>query len=148
MRVAQLAKAAAVSSETVRHYTDLGLLRPTRDPHNGYQQYSSTDLQRLRFVARARRMGFSLKDSQHILASADKGNAPCSEVRDLLSERLSALQAHIEECQRLAQVMQQAFAQWADKGECAPDGQAICRLIEEFEADAGERRPATPCPAH
>lgn len=48
MRVAQLAKAAAVSPETVRHYTDLGLLRPTRNPDNGYQQYSNADLQRLR----------------------------------------------------------------------------------------------------
>ena len=35
MRVAQLAKAAAVSGDTVRHYTDLGLLKPRRDPHNG-----------------------------------------------------------------------------------------------------------------
>ena len=147
MRVAQLAKAAAVSSETVRHYTDLGLLRPTRNPDNGYQAYSSADLQRLRFIARARRLGFSLKDTQQILASADNGQAPCSEVRDLLSERLAALQAHIEECQRLALVMQNAFDDWADKGECAPDGQAICRLIEDFEPDIG-RRPATPCPAH
>lgn len=48
MRVAKLAKAAAVSPETVRHYTDLGLLRPTRNPDNGYQQYSNADLQRLR----------------------------------------------------------------------------------------------------
>lgn len=147
MRVAQLAKAAAVSSETVRHYTDLGLLRPTRNPDNGYQEYSSADLQRLRFIARARRLGFSLKDSQQILASADHGHAPCAEVRDLLSERLTALQAHIEECQRLALVMQNAFDDWADKGECAPDGQAICRLIEDFEPDI-ERRSATPCPAH
>lgn len=148
MRVAQLAKAAAVSSETVRHYTDLGLLRPTRDPHNGYQHYAAQDLQRLRFIARARRLGFSLKDSQQILASADNGHAPCGEVRDLLSERLSALHAHIEECQRLARVMQHAFDDWADKGECVPDGQAICRLIEDFDADTSERRPATPCPAH
>ncbi|MFZ3154352.1 MerR family transcriptional regulator [Pseudomonas sp.] len=147
MRVAQLAKAAAVSSETVRHYTDLGLLRPTRNPDNGYQEYSSTDLQRLRFIARARRLGFSLKDSQQILASADNGDAPCAEVRDLLSERLVSLQAHIEECQRLALVMQNAFADWADKGECAPDGQAICHLIEDFEPDI-ERRPTMPCPAH
>jgi hypothetical protein len=43
MHVAQLAKAAAVSSETVRHCTDLGLLRPTGNPDNGYQQYSSTE---------------------------------------------------------------------------------------------------------
>jgi DNA-binding transcriptional MerR regulator len=147
MRVAQLAKAAAVSSETVRHYTDLGLLRPTRNPDNGYQQYSSADLQRLRFIARARRLGFSLKDSQQILASADNGQAPCTDVRDLLSERLAALHDHIKECQRLALVMQTAFDNWADKGDCAPDGQAICRLIEDFEPDI-ERRPATPCPAH
>lgn len=147
MRVAQLAKAAGVSAETVRHYTDLGLLQPTRDPQNGYQQFAQIDLQRLRFIARARRLGFSLKDVQAILARAESGAAPCGEVRDLLRERLTALQAHIAECQRLALVMHDALDDWADKPECAPDGQAICRLIEDFEL-AGESRPATPCPAH
>jgi DNA-binding transcriptional MerR regulator len=147
MRVTQLAKAAGVSAETVRHYTDLGLLQPTRDPQNGYQQFAQVDLQRLRFIARARRLGFSLKDVQAILARAESGAAPCGEVRDLLRERLAALQAHIAECQRLALVMHNALGDWADKPECAPDGQAICRLIEDFELP-GENRPATPCPAH
>jgi DNA-binding transcriptional MerR regulator len=147
MRVAQLAKAAAVSAETVRHYTDLGLLRPSRDPHNGYQHYVNDDLQRLRFIAQARRLGFSLKDVQNILARADSGTAPCGEVRDLLGERLLTLQVHIEECQRLAQVMRNALDDWADKPECAPDGQAICRLLEDFDLPS-ENRPATPCPAH
>ena len=147
MRVTQLAKAAGVSSETVRHYTDLGLLRPERNPDNGYQAYSSADLQRLRFIARARRLGFSLKDVQAILARAESGSAPCGEVRDLLGNRLEALQAHIEECQRLALVMRNALDDWAERPECAPDGQAICRLIEDFELPE-ESRPATPCPAH
>ncbi|WP_339462874.1 MerR family transcriptional regulator [Pseudomonas sp. EA_105y_Pfl2_R69] len=147
MRVAQLAKAAGVSAETVRHYTDLGLLQPARDPHNGYQQFASGDLQRLRFIARARRLGFSLKDVQAILARAESGSAPCGEVRDLLGNRLAALQAHIDECQRLALVMHNALDDWAERPECAPDGQAICRLIEDFELPE-ESRPATPCPAH
>nr|WP_298112865.1 MerR family transcriptional regulator [uncultured Pseudomonas sp.] len=147
MRVAQLAKAAEVSAETVRHYSELGLLQPSRDPHNGYQLFSQNDLQRLRFIARARRLGFSLKDVQAILARADSGAAPCAEVRDLMRERLAALQAHIDECQRLALVMHDALEDWAGKAECAPDGQAICRLIEDFELP-GASRPATPCPAH
>ncbi len=147
MRVSQLAKAAAVSAETVRHYTDLGLLQPSRDPHNGYQQYSSSDLQRLRFIAQARRLGFSLKDIGLILARAAGGNAPCDEVRELLGERLASLQAHIEECQRLAGVMRRALQEWAGQPQCAPDGLAICRLIEDFDTRENSR-PATPCPAH
>lgn len=147
MRVSQLAKAAGVSAETVRHYTDLGLLRPSRDPHNGYQHYPARDLQRLHFIARARRLGFSLRDCQRILASADQGQAPCTDVRELMQGRLSELKAHIEECTRLAAVMEKALDSWVDKGQCAPDGQAICRLIEDFEAEV-ERRPASPCPAH
>ena len=99
------------------------------------------------FIARARRLGFSLKDCQRILASADQGQAPCADVRELMTGRLSELKAHIEECTRLAAVMEKALDSWADKGECAPDGQAICRLIEDFELP-GENRPATPCPAH
>ena len=49
MRVTDLARRADTTAETVRHYTDLGLLTPRRDPHNGYRQYNGVDLSRLRF---------------------------------------------------------------------------------------------------
>ena len=44
MNVSELARRGATTSETVRHYTDVGLLRPSRNPDNGYRQYGRDDL--------------------------------------------------------------------------------------------------------
>ncbi len=64
MRVSDLARKAGTTTETVRHYTDIGLLQPERDPNNGYRRYENTDLRLLRFALKARSLGFTLSDRQ------------------------------------------------------------------------------------
>ncbi len=82
MKVSELARRAGVTAETVRHYTREGLLAPERDPDNGYQRYDGTDLERLRFIQRARTLGFSVAEIRQILEHADHGDSPCPLVRD------------------------------------------------------------------
>ena len=60
MKVKEIATAAGVNPDTVRFYTREGLLQPTRNPDNNYQQYDAEDLRRLRFARKARQLGFSL----------------------------------------------------------------------------------------
>ena len=62
MKVKEIATAAGVNPDTVRFYTREGLLRPTRNPDNNYQQYDAEDLRRLRFARKARQLGFSLPE--------------------------------------------------------------------------------------
>ncbi len=76
MKVSELARQAEVTAETVRHYTREGLLHPMRDPDNGYQLYDHADLERLRFIQRARTLGFSVAEISDILAHADQGDSP------------------------------------------------------------------------
>ena len=72
MKVLELAKQLGVTAETVRFYTRIGVLRPTKDSANGYRIYSDKDLRRLRFVLNARQLGFSVDDIKDILAHADR----------------------------------------------------------------------------
>ncbi|WP_251976967.1 MerR family transcriptional regulator [Salinicola avicenniae] len=130
MKVSELAKAAGVTAETVRHYTRQGLLTPQRDPDNGYQLFGARDLERLRFIQRARTLGFSLKEIADILAQADQGDSPCPLVRDLLAARLPQIHARIRELQALADRMEHAMRDWAQLPDGTPDGHSICRLIE------------------
>ncbi|WP_148253237.1 MerR family transcriptional regulator [Aidingimonas lacisalsi] len=132
MKVSDLARATGVTAETVRHYTREGLLSPRRDPGNGYQLYDQDDLQRLRFIQRARTLGFSVKEVADILAHADHGDSPCPMVRDLLASRLPQIRAQIAELQALAARMEQALASWSDMPDGIPDGHSLCRLIESF----------------
>jgi len=137
MKVTELARAAGVTSETVRHYTRQALLRPQRDPDNGYQLFDQRDLERLRFIQRARTLGFSLKEIADILAQADQDDSPCPLVRDLLAARLPQIHARIRELQTLADRMERAMNDWSRLPDGTPDGHSICRLIEQTpEPDA------------
>jgi len=132
MKVSDLARAADVTGETVRHYTREALLHPQRDPGNGYQLYDADDLNRLRFIQRARTLGFSLREVREILEHADHGDSPCPMVRDLLAERLPEIQSRIRELQALATRMEHALATWRDMPDGTPDGHSLCRLIESL----------------
>ncbi|WP_010630203.1 MerR family transcriptional regulator [Halomonas sp. KM-1] len=132
MKVSELARRAEVTAETVRHYTREGLLHPQRDPDNGYQLFDQADLERLRFIQRARTLGFSVAEIGDILAHADQGDSPCPMVRDLLASRLPQIRARIRELEALAARMEQALDAWAEMPDGTPDGHSLCRLIESF----------------
>lgn len=57
MKISELAKAAGTSKDTVRHYVELGLLQPGRNPENGYQVFDGVALGRLNFIKTARGLG-------------------------------------------------------------------------------------------
>lgn len=132
MKVNELAKRAGVTAETVRHYAREQLLAPERHPDNGYQLFSDTDLERLHFIQRARKLGFSVAEIRDILAHADQGDSPCPLVRDLMASRLPQVRARIAELEALAQRMEHALASWQDMPDGTPDGHSVCRLIESF----------------
>ena len=133
MRVIDIARAADVSADTVRHYTRSGLLHPRRDPDNGYQQFSDGDLQRLRFARRARELGLSLNEVAEILQQADRQQSPCPLVRDLFQSRLAEVETRIAELTALRNRMCEALGQWQQLPDGVPDGHTICRLIESWQ---------------
>ncbi|GHB07020.1 MerR family transcriptional regulator [Modicisalibacter luteus] len=147
MKVGELARAAGVTAETVRHYTREGLLSPSRNPDNGYQLYDRGDLNRLRFIQRARTLGFSVKEISDILEHADQGDSPCPLVRDLLAQRLPTIRQRIAELEALAARMEQALDTWRDMPDGVPDGHSLCRLIENLPDGecAGPRTPTGGC---
>jgi MerR family transcriptional regulator, Zn(II)-responsive regulator of zntA len=145
MKVIELARRAGVTAETVRHYTREGLLHPERQPANGYQHYDRADLERLRFIQRARILGFGVAEIRDILTQADQGDSPCPMVRDLLASRLPEIRARITELEALAERMEQALDTWAEMPDGTPDGHSLCRLIESFpEPLRGDDRQRAP----
>ncbi|GHB16915.1 MerR family transcriptional regulator [Salinicola rhizosphaerae] len=138
MKVTELSRMAGVTPETVRHYTRQGLLQPQRDPDNGYQLYGERHLERLRFIQRARTLGFSLTEIGEILAQADQGDSPCPLVRDLLAARLPQIHEKIRELQALANRMEEALEDWSHLPDGTPDGHSICQLIEHTPGTRSE----------
>ncbi|UER55228.1 heavy metal-responsive transcriptional regulator [Kineosporiaceae bacterium SCSIO 59966] len=95
MRVAELAAAVGVKPGTVRYYEKLGLLpQPERTPA-GYRQYDAADVDRLRFVQGAQRLGLRLADIRDLLTVRDTGRCPCEPAEHLLSRRMAEVDAEI-----------------------------------------------------
>ncbi len=132
MHVNELAIRIGVTPDTVRYYTRIGLLKPNKNPINGYKTYSEQECHRLRFITDARVLGFSVDDIRQILGVADTGKTPCPIARELIEIRLQELEERFQNMVRLRQRMLDAVASWKDKPDQEPNGHAICHLIEEF----------------
>lgn len=146
MKVAQLARAAGVSADTVRFYTREGLLKPARDPGNGYQEYGSDDLSRLRFARKARQLGFTLREVAEILEQADHHESPCPLVRDLFTKRLDEVERQLLDLQQLRDRMRRALLNWETMPDGTPDGHTLCRLIEHWDDHpSNEAQPEMDC---
>lgn len=146
----ELARRAGIAAHVVRYYTQRGLLEPRRNARNGYRQYVETDLYRLRFICRAKSVGFTLSDIELILRDADGGLAPCAQVRRLIRLRAAENDERISSAQRLQSRIREVTKLWDTMPDQPPDHESLCRLIDavalEDEAEGrlgeGKLRPA------
>lgn len=136
MNVSQLAQRVGTTADTVRHYTELGLLSPARNPLNGYREYSHHDLSRLEFVLQARSLGFTLADIKSLLEESDAGKSPCQHTRSLIEQRLQEVEQQIAELTRLSTRMRKAMQAWATQPDCAPDETSVCGLIASWQEES------------
>lgn len=103
LTIGGLAKAAHVHVETIRYYQRRGLLRETTRPPGGIRRYDHTDLDRLRFVKTAQRLGFSLEEVAELLYLED--GQQCHEASALAEYKLSDIRVKIKNLQRMERVL-------------------------------------------
>ncbi len=128
--VNELAKRAKVSPDTVRHYVQIGLLTPTRNPDNGYKLFTLDDVNRLRFIRQAKALGFTLKEIAEILEHCKRGQSPCPRVREIMQARIVENRRRLNELYALQSRMELAIKQWEQLPDGTPNGDSVCHLIE------------------
>jgi MerR family transcriptional regulator, Zn(II)-responsive regulator of zntA len=111
MNVSELARAATLSPHVVRFYARTGLLKPDRNPSNGYKVFGQNELKRLRFVRMAQCLGYSLAEIAEMLRRLEEGETPCDLMERILRERLVQNQEKIEQFVRRQVVMERALRQ-------------------------------------
>jgi MerR family transcriptional regulator, copper efflux regulator len=100
LKISQLAEQAGVGIDTVRYYERAGLLpEPPRRP-SGYREYPPQSLQRLRFIRRAKALGFSLDEISGLLELSDK-RSDVEAVKRLAEQRLAEVESRLRELQRI-----------------------------------------------
>ncbi|WP_347262171.1 heavy metal-responsive transcriptional regulator [Rudaea sp.] len=97
--IGKLAESAGVAIDTVRYYERNGLLQPAGRLASGYRRYGETELKRLRFIRRAKALGFSLDDIRTLLElSAERSVAKVKRAAQL---KLADIDARITELERV-----------------------------------------------
>lgn len=96
-----LAKAAGIPTSTVRYYERRGLLRPDARSEGNYRLYDPESLQRLRFVRSAQAAGFTLANIALLLRFQDGDAAPCRQVQDMITARLTRVAEQIDQLRRV-----------------------------------------------
>ncbi len=130
MTVNELGRQAGVPAHVVRYYTRTGLLRARRDPVNRYRLYRESDVTRLRFIRRAKLLGFTLADIRQILRDAERMQSPCPRARRIIERRLSESEEKLAALVVLQERMKKATKAWRRMQDATPTGESICRLIE------------------
>ena len=125
-----LAKKTNVPIYTVRHYTRIGLLHPSRQTSNGYKVYKSSDAVRLRFILAAKDLGFTLAEINQILGEAEHGDSPCPSVRKIIAHHIKENRRKIKELQTMQKKMENALKDWSQMKDSMPNGDSVCHLIE------------------
>ena len=107
--VGQASRASGVSVKSMRHYEAIGLLPQVGRTGGNYRLYSMDDGHTLRFIKRARQVGFSMEDIRELLGLWQDRSLPCTVVKRLaakqiegLKRKLADLQAILGKLQRLA----------------------------------------------
>lgn len=99
LSIGQLAECAGVAIDTVRYYERNGLLQPAGRLASGYRRYGEAELKRLRFIRRAKALGFTLEDIRSLLALSAERNV--AKVKRAAQSKLADIDARIAELERM-----------------------------------------------
>ena len=100
MNIQTAARLSGLPVKTVRYYDEIGLVRPGRRS-NGYRDYSEQDAHKLRFLARARSLGFSIEECRQLLSLYEDESRASRDVKKLAEERIAQIDRKIEELKAL-----------------------------------------------
>ncbi|AMU90078.1 MerR family transcriptional regulator [Sphingobium sp. 22B] len=116
---AKLAKHTGCNLETVRYYEKIGMMPDPPRTAAGYRVYNEGHVSRLRFILRARELGFSIEDIRGLLRLVDRGTQTCAEVQQLTEAHLADVRNKIRDLKRIEAVLAATAAQCS--GEVVPD---------------------------
>jgi len=126
MNIGQAAAASGVTAKMIRHYEESGLIRAPRRTTSNYRSYSDNDVHVLRFVKRARALGFSMADIKTLLSLWQDKSRSSSAVKRVARTHIDELERKIAELQAMARTLEHLVHH------CHGDHRPECPIIEEL----------------
>ena len=132
MNIGQAAQESAVSAKMIRHYEGLGLLPKVPRTASGYRQYDDATVHTLRFIRRARDLGFGLPEIEKLLGLWRNRRRSSAEVKRIALEHAADLQRRIDEMRAMQRTLQQLAHC------CHGDGRPDCPILDDLAAGRAE----------
>lgn len=124
MNIGQAAKATGVSAKMIRYYEQIGLVRPADRSDSNYRSFGPRDVNELRFIRRARGLGFSVGEITHLLSLWRDRSRPSREVKAIAERQIADLDARIAEMRGMADTLRALAAC------CAGDDRPDCPILD------------------
>jgi len=116
---AALARRTGCNLETIRYYEKIGMMPDPPRTGSGYRVYDESHVSRLRFILRARELGYAIEEIRGLLGLVDGGTQTCAEVKERTERHLSNVRAKIADLKRIEKVLAATAAQCS--GEQVPE---------------------------
>lgn len=156
MNIGEASRRSGVSAKMIRHYEEIGLLPPAARSQSGYRIYSDSDVHALRFIRRARDLGFPLHQIAQLLELWRDRRRSSADVKRIALAHVDELQRKIAELQSMARTLDHLarHCHGDDRPDCpilddlaAPAAAAMSPTKRRSYASAGDRHaPAAPRP--
>lgn len=129
MRIGQASVRSGISERMIRHYEKIGLIGPAARRDSGYRDYDEHDVHTLRFIGRARDLGFPLEEIRQLLALWQDRGRSSADVKALALARAAELKRKAQELDAMRRSLEQLAA------DCHGDDRPDCPILEDLEAD-------------
>ncbi len=137
MNIGKASELSGVSSKMIRYYESIGLIAEARRTATGYRDYSDNEVETLRFIRRARDLGFSVKQMQDLVSLWQDNTRASADVKRLALEHVTAL----EEKARKLHEMSNALMHLAKH--CHGDSRPACPIINSLASGVELEQVAT-----
>ncbi len=128
MNIGIAANRSELPAKTIRYYEEIGLIAPDRAA-NGYRDYSDADLHKLRFIQRARSLGFSIEQCRQLLELYQDSSRASRDVKALASDQLADIDRKLVELQSMRRTLSDLI------NKCRGGDRPDCPILDDI---AGE----------
>jgi Cu(I)-responsive transcriptional regulator len=124
--IGRASKESGVSVKMIRHYEAIGLLKDVARTFANYRVYSASDIHTLRFIKRARSLGFSMEDIRVLLSLWQDKRRPSAAVKKIAGTHMAALERRIAEMQAMLTTLRHL------SHHCHGDARPECPILEDL----------------
>ena len=135
MNIGTVAEESGVPAKTIRYYESIGLIDAAPRTEGGYRSYGATDVAFLRFIRRARGLGFGVGDVANLLALYRDTTRASADVKALALRHITRIERKIAELESIRDTLQHL----AD--ECHGDDRPECPILDDLAGEEGSLPP-------